>query len=103
MFGDVFLMFDTFVAEGLFCIVRTRAPQGYPVDDVGDQMEAIEIVHHRHVERRRGRSFFLVAAHVQVLVIGPPVGEPVDQPRIAVESEDDRLVRREESIEVLVW
>ena len=41
-----------------------------------------------HVERRRGRALLLVAAHVEVVVVGAPVGEAVDQPRVAVVGED---------------
>ena len=57
---------------------------------------------HAHVERRGGGAFLLVAAHVEIAVAGPPVGQPVNQPRIAVEREDDRLVRREQGVEVPV-
>ena len=57
---------------------------------------------HHHVERSRGRAFLLVAAHVQIGVPGPAIGQPVDQPRIAVEGEDDRAVGREEAVEVAV-
>ena len=48
----------------------------------------------------RGGAFLLVAAHMNVVVAGAPVGQAVDQPRVAVEREDDRLVDREERIEV---
>src|SRR2546421_11070903 len=34
------------------------------VDDIHHQVEAIQIVQHHHVERRRGGSLFLVATHV---------------------------------------
>jgi hypothetical protein len=39
---------------------------------------------------------------VEVLVAVSPVRQPVDQPRVGVEGEDDRLVRGEQRIEVLV-
>ena len=65
-------------------------------------MEAVNVVEHAHVERRRRRAFFLVAAHVQVLVIRPPIRQPMNQPRVAVEGEDDRLVLREQRIEVSI-
>ena len=51
---------------------------------------------------RRRRALLLVAAHVQVRVVRPPVGQPVDQPRVAVEGEDDRLVLGEQGVEVPV-
>ena len=64
-------------------------------------MEAIEVVLHAHVEGGRDGALFLVAAHVQVAV-GAPVGQSVDQPRVAVEAKDDVLVRGEERVVVLV-
>ena len=44
----------------------------------------------------------LVAAHVQVGVIGPAVGELMNQPRVAVKIENDRLVEREQAVEIAV-
>ena len=35
-------------------------------------------------------------------MVGPPVGQAVDQPRIAVEGEDDRLVGGEDGVEVAI-
>jgi hypothetical protein len=69
---------------------------------LGRQMEAVEVVHHHHVEGGRGRAFLLVAAHMEIVVIGAAIGEPVDQPGIAVVGEDDRLVRGEERVEIRV-
>jgi len=37
---------------------------------------------------------------MEVPVVGPPVGEPVDQPRITVVGEDHWLVRGEQRVEV---
>ena len=74
----------------------------HAVDDVDDQVEAVEIIQHHHVERRRGRPFFLVPANVQLMVIGPAIRQAMDQPGIAVEGEDDRLVPGEQDIEILV-
>ena len=31
------------------------------------QMEAVQFIQHGHVERRGGRAFFLIAAHVQIV------------------------------------
>src|SRR5208283_3463641 len=60
-----------------------------PVDDVDDQAVAVQVVKHHHVERRCRGAAFLVAANVQTLMIGAPVGEPVNQPQVAVEGEND--------------
>ena len=72
------------------------------VDHVDDEVETVEIVEHDHVERRRRRALLLVAAHVDVVVVRAPVGEPVDQPRVAVVGEHDRPVGREERVELLI-
>ena len=76
-----------------------RRQAGHAVDHVDDEVEPVEVVEHDHVERRRRRALLLVAAHVQVAVVRAPVGEAVDQPRVAVVGEDDRPVGREERVE----
>ena len=101
-FCDVLLVIDQLVVDRLLEVRGPGAELRQPVDHVFTQVEAVQVVHHDHVERRRRRAFFLVAAHVQVLVIRAPVGQAMDQPRVAVESEDDRLVLGEQSIEVVI-
>src|SRR6478672_297224 len=56
----------------------------HPVDHVHHEVVAVEIVQHHHVERRGRRALLLVPAHVDVAVVRAPVGEAVDQPRVAV-------------------
>ena len=46
--------------------------------------------------------FLLVAAHVDVPVIGAAIRQPVNEPGIAVIREDHRLVAREQRVELLV-
>ncbi len=99
---DVVLVFDKLLAERLLEVRRPSAQLRQPVDHVHDQVAAVQVVQNHHVERSRGRAFFLVAAHVQVLVVRAAVGQAMDQPGVAVEREDDRLVLREETVEVLV-
>ena len=45
---------------------RPLAEPGHAVDDVHHEVEAVEVVEHDHVERRRGRALLLVAADVEV-------------------------------------
>src|SRR4051794_20688071 len=52
----------------------------YAVDHVHDEVVAVEVVHHDHVEGRGRGAFLDVATHVDVRVVGAAVGEPVDQP-----------------------
>ena len=79
---------------------RARPEPRHAVDHVHHEVEAVEVVEHHHVERRRGGALLLVAAHVEVVVVGAPVGEPVDQPRVAVVGEDHRPVGGEQRVEL---
>src|SRR5580704_6827793 len=72
------------------------------INQIPGQMESIEIVAHGHVERRRGRAFFLVSADVEIVMIVAPVCEPVNQPGIAVVGENHGSVGRENRIEIRI-
>src|SRR5919204_4848767 len=54
---------------------RPGSERRHAVDDVDDEVVAVEGVEHDHVERRRRGPIFLVAANVDVGVVGPPVGQ----------------------------
>jgi hypothetical protein len=87
---------DQYVAD---CLLGRRRPcgrAGDAIDYVVDQMEPVEVIQHAHVEGGGGRSRFLVTAHMDVVVTVPPIGEAVNEPRIDMEGEDDRLVDGEE-------
>src|SRR5665213_2285012 len=44
------------------------------IGSVKRQLIAVKIVQHHHVEGRRSGAFLLVAAHVNIVVVVPPVG-----------------------------
>src|SRR5271154_3466445 len=100
--ANVFAMVDEPVADFLLGVGGALAKLRHAVDDIADQMETVEVVDHAHVERRGRGSLFLVAAHMNVVVAGPPIGQAMDQPRIAVKGEDDWLVASEQGVEVAV-
>ncbi len=102
MFVNVLLVLDELVANGLLGIGRPLAQLGYAIDYVLCQMEAIQIVHDTHIKRCRGRALLLIAPHVEILVVGPPVRETVNQPGISMKGKYDRFIFREEGIEVVV-
>ena len=54
------------------------------------QVEPVQLVLYPNVKSRRDRALFHIAPDVQVAV-GSAVGQPVDQPGVAVEAEDDML------------
>src|SRR5215472_12988067 len=77
--GDELLVVDELVADRLLGVSGARPKLRHAVDDVAYEVEAIEIVQHAHVERRRGGALFLVAAHVDVRVTRSTVGQPVNK------------------------
>ena len=79
---------------------RLHAQFRHPIDNVDHQMEARSLVQHRQFERRIDVAFFLVAAHMQIVMARETVRELVDEPRIAVEVKDDRLVGGEQAVEL---
>ena len=64
--------------------------------DVDCEVEAVGLVVDCQLQRSVDAAEFLVAAHVQVVVIGSAVGELVNQPRISVKIEDHRLAESEQ-------
>ena len=86
----------------LACVVELRCQTLDARDGVERELEAVDIVEHAHVEGRGGGAFFLVAADVKVVMIVAAIGEPVDDPGVAVEGEDDGLVGGEERVELVV-
>ena len=73
---------------------------GQVVDGCHRQMESVQPVSNRHIKGRGGRTFLLEPVYMQVLVIMAPIGEPVNQQRIAVVGKNNRFVRRKQGIEV---
>jgi len=84
---DVAPVIKQFIADGLLGVSGACAHLGHAVDHIADQ-SAVQLIAHAHVKRRRGRALFLVSAHMQVLMVGAPVREAVNQPRVAMESEN---------------
>jgi hypothetical protein len=78
----------------------TGPQSGNPVDHIDHEVEPIQIVQHHHVKRCRRRPFLYVPAHVDIGMVRAPVGEAMDQPRIAVVRKYHRLTRREQGVEL---
>ena len=99
MLIDVDFVLDELVLHQLLQVGPFGSQIRHPIHHVLHQMKPVQFVLHPYVERRRDRAFFLVASDMQV-PIGPTIGQPVDQPRIAVKAEDDVLIFGEEGIVV---
>src|SRR5271166_4847269 len=75
---------------------------GNAVDDVDCQVEAIDLIDDGELKRRVDVAFFLVPAHVDVLVIPAAVGKFVDERGVRMKIEDDGLVDGEERVEITI-
>src|SRR5438046_10695584 len=72
-----------------------------PADGVERKLVAIEVIQYDHVKGRRRSTFLLVPTHMKIVMVVPAIGQPVNHSRIAVEGKDDRLVAREQRVEIL--
>lgn len=99
---DILFVIDESVADRLFGICGSGSQLRHPVDDVLDEIKTVDVVEDAHIEGRGGCPLFLITADVQVFVVGAPVGQAMDQPRVAVKGKDNRLVGGKERIKIFV-
>ena len=81
---------------------RRGTERRHAVDHIDDEVVAIEVVEHDHVEGRGRRAFLLVSADVDVGVIGAPVRQTMNQPGVAVVREYHGPVFRENLVELRI-
>src|SRR3984893_15570744 len=72
-------------------------------DDVQRKLITVEIVQHDHVEGGRGGALLLVAAHMNIVMIVPSVGQLVNHRGVAMEGEDHPLVCREQFVKISIF
>ena len=72
------------------------------VDDIDRQVEAVDLIADRQFQWRVDIAFFFVAAYVNIRVVGPPISELVNQPRVSVKIENHRLVPSKQRIEIAI-
>src|SRR3984885_3177899 len=93
---------DDLALQPFFYVCALRMQVRNTVDDVNREIEAIHLIENGQLQRRVDVAFFLISTHVNVLVVRAPIAKLVDQRRVRVEVEDDRLVGGEKRIEVAV-
>src|ERR1700760_960372 len=99
---DVLPVLDQLVAHRPADVGGAHSELRHLIDDITHESEPVDLVADGHVEGRRRRALFLVAAHVEVAVVRATVGQAVDEPRVAVEVEDHRPVGGEQRVELAV-
>ncbi len=63
-----------------------------PVNDVVCQTETVDFVVDSQFQRCIDITLFLVTAHMQMTMVSTPVGQSMDQPRVAVEVKYNGLI-----------
>src|SRR5471032_158784 len=88
------------VLEPVLRVGAGIAKPRHTIDYIDTQRKAVDLVDDRQLERRIDVAAFPIAMHMHVLVIRAVIRELVNERRIRVEVEDDRLLARENGIEV---
>src|SRR3569833_3665150 len=91
---DVIGVLGELVAHELAQVGGPVAELRNSVDGINDQMEPVEVVADDHVERGSRGALIFEAADVEVVVVIAAICEPVNEPWIAMEGNQDRLVGR---------
>jgi len=89
---------DLLINKSLFRVRADGLQFRHAVNYIDGQSEPIDFVFDRQFHRRVDVAALFIAAHVQVLVICPAVREPVNQPWVAMEVENDWFIRSEQTI-----
>ena len=89
-------MRDQLVLQQLSQMCAALARLGQSLHGIDRKMEAVKFIQHRHVEGSGDGAFFAVAVHVEVVMVGAPVGEAMDQPGVGMKGEDHWLVAGEQ-------
>jgi hypothetical protein len=74
----------------------------HPVDDIHGKAESVNVVLDGQFERSTDAALFFLAVYMNVVVIRSAIGQVMYQLWIAVKVENDRLVDREERVEVRI-
>ena len=92
-------MVDQLVPELLLEVDALAAGLRQTINGIHHQVKTVQVIEHGHIERSGDGALFLVAADVQIVVIGAPVSQAVNQPRVGMKGKDDRLVPGEKLVE----
>ena len=78
VFFNVNLVFNQLFLKFPFDRQAPATGLGQTIDRIHCEVKAVDIVQHRHIERRGDRALLLVTAHVNIVVIGPAVSQSVN-------------------------
>lgn len=101
-FMSIVTTLDLHVPESGLGMSTSHQELGYALDHVHSYAEAVYLVVNCQLQWGVDVSLLLVATHVHIIVIGPAVCQPVNQPGITVEVENHRLIQSKQAIEVSI-
>ena len=90
--GRVIEILANLIFQPIFDVSTALLKPGHAIDHVNRQIEAVSLVVNGELKRGVDTAELLIAADMEVVMIGATIGEFVDQPRVAVEVKDDGLL-----------
>ena len=102
MFVDVALVLRTFVNHHLPHSTGTFGKSRNAVNHVTNEMKAIHVVEYHHVKRGRGRTLFLEATNMQIVMVRPAVRQLMNQGRLTVKRKNNLAICGEHRIKLLI-
>ena len=78
MLVDVLLVFNEFIVNNLLHMSLFVLKARDAIKHIICQAEAIYLIQHYHIKWRSGRSLFLIAANMKIVVVRAAVGEAVN-------------------------
>ncbi len=93
-------VFDNGIFHSLLNVGGGRTQFGHPINHINYQIESINLVSNCQLQRCVDIAFLLVAPDMNALLIGAPVGQLVNQPRVAMEVKNYGLVWGKQSVKI---
>ena len=71
---DIVPVFDQLILHLLFQVSQAVTEMRQAVNHIFHQVKTVHIIEHRHIEGRCNGAFFLIAPHMNIIMIRAPVG-----------------------------
>src|SRR4029453_14117835 len=100
--AGVFLTLDPLVDQLLASARAGGTETGHPVNGIDGQSEAVGLIADGELQRRVDVALLFVAAHMDIVLTRPAVGEAMDEPGVSMEVEDHGFIRGENGFELTI-
>lgn len=93
-------IFDNLVLQPLFDMRPGYLELGNPVNDIYGKIKPVYLVLYGQLQGCVDITFFFIAPNVQILMIGTPVSQLVNEPGVAVKIKNNRFVQGKQAIKI---